>query len=70
MDRVTDVDMIILQMALAELLTFSNIPATVTLNEYIELAKIYSTSDSGKFVNGVLDSALKQLQKEGRITKI
>ncbi|MDO4722982.1 transcription antitermination factor NusB [Porphyromonas circumdentaria] len=70
MDRVTDVDMIILQMALAELLTFSNIPATVTLNEYIELAKIYSTSDSGKFVNGVLDSALKQLKKEGRVTKI
>lgn len=70
MDRVTDVDTIILQMALAELLTFANIPATVTLNEYIELAKIFSTSDSGKFVNGVLDSALKQLQKEGRITKI
>lgn len=69
MDRVTDVDMIILQMALAELLSFPTIPTTVTLNEYIELAKIYSTAESGVFVNGLLDSALHQLRDERRILK-
>ena len=69
MDRVTDVDMIILQMALAELLSFPTIPTTVTLNEYIELAKIYSTAESGVFVNGLLDSALHQLRNERRILK-
>ena len=62
MDRVTDVDMIILQMALAELLSFPTIPTTVTLNEYIELAKIYSTAESGVFVNGLLESALHNLR--------
>lgn len=70
MDRVTDVDMIILQMALAELLSFPSIPTTVTLNEYIELAKVYSTAESGVFVNGLLDSALHQLRSEQRILKL
>lgn len=70
MDRVTDVDMLILLIALAELLTFSNIPTMVTLNEYIDLAKVYSTSDSGKFVNGVLDSAVRQLRRDNRLLKV
>ncbi len=70
MDRVTSVDMIILQMALAELLSFPSIPTMVTLNEYIELAKIYSTAESGVFVNGVLDSALHALRRENRIMKL
>ncbi len=69
MERVADVDMIILMMALAELLSENNIPTTVTLNEYIELAKTFSTPESGKFVNGILDAALSHLRKEGRILK-
>lgn len=68
-ERLTDTDTIILQMGLAEMLTFPNIPATVTINEYIELAKNFSTAKSGSFVNGILDTLLKQFRKEERITK-
>ena len=54
--RLAYMDVVIMQIAIAEFLTFPNIPATVTINEYVELAKQYSTSRSGKYVNGMLDN--------------
>ena len=69
LDRVAYMDVIIMQCALAELLSFPNIPINVTLNEYVELAKLYSTAKSGSFVNGTLDGIVKVLRKEGKLTK-
>ncbi|MCB0734971.1 MAG: transcription antitermination factor NusB [Flavobacteriales bacterium] len=68
-DRIAKTDMLIMTMALAELLEFPYIPIKVTLNEYLELAKNYSTPQSNKFVNGVLDKAVKQLKAENRLVK-
>lgn len=68
-DRIVLMDRIIMCAALAELRTFDKIPAPVTLNEYIELAKNFSTAGSGQFVNGILNNAIKQLNKEGKILK-
>lgn len=68
-DRIVLMDRIIMCAALAELRTFDKIPAPVTLNEYIELAKNFSTTGSGQFVNGILNNAIKQLNKEGKILK-
>ena len=68
-DRIVLMDRIIMCAALAELQTFEKIPAAVTLNEYIELAKNFSTATSGKFVNGILNNAVKQLRIQGKIFK-
>ena len=68
-DRIVLMDRIIMCTALAELRTFENIPAAVTLNEYIELAKNFSTAGSGQFVNGILNNAVKQLRSQGKIFK-
>ena len=68
-ERVAVLDMVLIKMALGELLEFSEIPPKVTLNEYVELAKTYSTDKSKEFINGVLDALLKSLQKEGLIVK-
>ena len=68
-DRIVLMDRIIMCAALAELRTFEKIPAAVTLNEYIELAKNFSTAASGKFVNGILNNAVRQLRKEGKLLK-
>ena len=68
-DRIVLMDRIIMCAALAELRTFDKIPTAVTLNEYIELAKNFSTAASGKFVNGILNNAVKQLRKEGKLLK-
>lgn len=68
-DRIVLMDRIIMCTALAELRTFEKIPAAVTLNEYIELAKNFSTAASGKFVNGILNNAVKQLRQDGVIFK-
>ena len=68
-ERVALVDLLILQMGVCEMLFFPTIPTKVTINEYIELAKMYSTPQSGQFVNGVLDNILKDLDKEGKIRK-
>lgn len=68
-DRLTAVDRLILRLAIAEFLFFDDIPTKVTINEAIEIAKKYSTKKSGNFVNGILDSALEQLQEEDRIQK-
>ncbi|MRI64511.1 transcription antitermination factor NusB [Ornithobacterium rhinotracheale] len=69
LDRMAMLDRIMLQMALAEFLHFPSIPTKVTINEYVELAKSYSTPDSATFINGVLDKASKDLNKAGRIKK-
>lgn len=69
LERVAVVDLIILKTALAELIHFPGIPVKVTINEFIEIAKRYSTPKSGKFVNGVLDVISDRLAKEGVIRK-
>lgn len=69
LERIALVDMIILKTALAELIHFPGIPVKVTINEFIEIAKRYSTPKSGKFVNGVLDVLSVKLTKEGIIRK-
>jgi N utilization substance protein B len=68
-DRLPLTDRIILEMAIAELLSFPNIPVKVTINEYIELAKSYSTPKSRTFINGILDVIAKALQDTGEIKK-
>ena len=70
MDRVSFMDILILDMALSELVNFSNIPVKVTLNEYIELSKIFSSSKSKYFINGILDSIIEELKKSGEIVKV
>jgi len=69
-ERVAIIDLILLKMGVAELLYFPTIPTKVTINEYIEIAKNYSTPQSGQFVNGVLDNLLKELLSANRIRKI
>lgn len=68
-ERIASMDFIIMQMAVAELVNFPSIPTNVTMNEYIDLAKHYSTPKSGNFINGVLDSVTNQLKKEGKLLK-
>jgi N utilization substance protein B len=68
-DRIVLMDRIIMCTALAELRSFDKIPTAVTLNEYIELAKNFSTAGSGQFVNGILNNAVKQMRKDGTIFK-
>ena len=69
LDRVALMDIIIMQIALAEILSFPNIPVSVTLNEYVEIAKLYSTPKSGSFINGTLDGIVKILKQDGKLTK-
>lgn len=68
-DRVAIIDMILLKMALGELIQFPTIPTKVTLNEYVEISKLYSTDKSKDFINGILDRLLKKLLDEGLIQK-
>ena len=69
LDRVAFMDVIIMQIALAEILSFPNIPVSVSLNEYVEIAKLYSTPKSGSFINGTLDGIVNMLKKENKLTK-
>lgn len=69
-DRIARMDIILMKMALTEMRVFSNIPVKVTLNEYIEISKFYSTPKSNIFINGVLDKAIDRLKKEKKIVKI
>ena len=69
LDRVAFMDVIIMQIALAEILSFPNIPVSVSLNEYVEIAKLYSTPKSGSFINGTLDGIVNILKKENKLTK-
>jgi N utilization substance protein B len=68
-DRLPLTDRIILEMAIAELITFPGIPVKVSINEYIELAKMYSTPKSRQFINGILDVIAKELQQTGVVKK-
>lgn len=68
-DRIAAVDMILMQMGVCEFLYFETIPPRVTINEYIDIAKEYSTEQSGHFVNGILDNIHKELLAENKIHK-
>ena len=67
--RLAYMDVVIMQIAIAELVNFPNIPATVTINEYVDLAKVYSTPRSGGYVNGMLDNIARFLIEKGVILK-
>lgn len=69
-ERIAMIDMILLRLGVCELLYFDTIPTKVTINEYIDLAKEYSTEQSGHFVNGILDNIHKELVGNGKIQKI
>lgn len=69
LDRVAFMDVVIMQIALAEILSFPNILVSVSLNEYVEIAKLYSTPKSGGFINGTLDGIVNSLKKENKLTK-
>jgi len=68
-ERVALIDTILLKMGICEFLYFPTIPTKVTINEYIEIAKVYSTPQSGQFVNGVLDNICKGFEAENKIRK-
>lgn len=69
LNRLAFMDVIIMQIALAEMLSFPNIPVGVTINEYVDLAKLYSTPKSGSYVNAILDNIAKELREEGKLLK-
>lgn len=69
-ERIALVDMILMKMALCELMYFPYIPIKVTINEYLELAKLYSTPQSHGFINGILDKAQSELRKQNKIEKL
>jgi len=69
LDRIAFMDILIMQIAIAELIGFQSIPTKVTLNEYLEISKFYSTNKSNVFINGVLDKVLMQLKEENKISK-
>jgi len=69
LERIAFMDILIMQLALSEFLYFPSIPTKVTLNEYIELSKYYSTDKSRNFINGILDKALKELKVNNRVVK-
>lgn len=69
-ERIAEIDTILIKMAICEFLHFSSIPVKVTINEYLEIAKEYSTPKSSIFINGVLDKLSKEYQEEKRLNKI
>ncbi|MDO5981706.1 transcription antitermination factor NusB [Flavivirga spongiicola] len=69
-DRIANVDYVLLQMAISELHNFPSIPVKVTINEYLEIAKEYSTPKSSIFINGILDKLVKEYDADGRLNKI
>ncbi len=69
-DRIAEMDMILIKMGICEFLNFSSIPTKATINEYIEIAKDYSTEKSSFFINGVLDKICKDYEKSNRLNKI
>jgi N utilization substance protein B len=68
-DRIATLDAILIKMAIAELIYFPSIPTKVTMNEYIEISKDYSTPKSNVFINGILDKVIKDLEASNRIKK-
>jgi N utilization substance protein B len=69
-ERLAQLDTILLEMGVCEFLYFETIPIKVTINEYIDIAKEYSTQQSGQFINGILDNIRKELELEGKIQKV
>lgn len=69
MERIAFMDILIMQVALAEILTFPSIPTSVSLNEYVEIAKMYSTPKSSSFINGLLDNIVTQLKQDNKLNK-
>ena len=69
-DRIAEIDTIILKMAICEFFKFPSIPIKVTINEYLEIAKEYSTPKSSIFINGILDNLVKEFQTQNKIIKI
>lgn len=69
LDRIAHVDRIVMRIAIAELLSFPEIPPKVTINEAIEIVKRYSTDKSGTFVNGILDAVLDELKEQDKLNK-
>ena len=67
--RLAYMDVVIMQIAIAEMLTFPNIPVSVTINEYVDLAKLYSTYKSGGYINGMLDAIARHLYSTGKMLK-
>lgn len=68
-ERIAEIDTIILKMAICELLKFPSIPTKVTINEYLEIAKEYSTPKSSIFINGILDNLVKEFDRDGKLKK-
>ena len=69
-ERIASLDMVLLKMAICELKEFPSIPTKVTINEYLEISKEYSTPKSSIFINGILDKILKEYQEDGKLNKI
>jgi len=69
-DRIAKMDVILMKMAITEFQIFNSIPTKVTLNEYIEISKFYSTPKSNTFINGILDKAIRKLTDENKIQKV
>jgi N utilization substance protein B len=68
--RLAYMDVIIMQLAITEMLNFPNIPVNVTINEYVDLAKLYSTPRSGGYINGMLDTIARHLIESGKMMKV
>lgn len=69
-ERITQIDTVLMQMAICEFQKFPSIPTKVTINEYLEIAKEYSTPKSSNFINGILDKIIKEYTAEGKLNKI
>jgi transcription antitermination protein NusB len=68
-DRIAKMDLLLMSMSITEMKAFPTIPLNVSLNEYIEISKYYSTPKSNTFINGILDKAITRLQNEGKVNK-
>jgi N utilization substance protein B len=69
-DRIALMDMLVMKLAVTEAKQFKNIPTKVTMNEFIEIAKFYSTPKSKSFINGILDNLFSELTESGEISKM
>ncbi len=69
-DRIAELDKAVIKMAICEFVKFPSIPVKVTINEYLEIAKEYSTPKSSIFINGILDKLSKEYQKNGKLNKV
>ena len=70
LERIAMMDQILIKMALCELMYFDEIPVKVSLNEYIEVSKYYSTNKGKEFINGILDKVIIEYKKSGKIKKV